>query len=75
MKTRPERDPQQMAQYVYSIPCEYGSSYIGKTGGPLAMRLREHRHNFKEGLLEESKLAQHAYEEGHKVIWDEGRIL
>jgi hypothetical protein len=34
------------------------------------MRLREHRHNLKEGLLEKSKLAQHAYKEGHKVGWD-----
>jgi hypothetical protein len=39
------------------------------------VRLREHRHNFKEGHLEKSKLAQHAYEEGHRVDWDEARIL
>jgi hypothetical protein len=30
MKTRPERDPQQTAQYIYSIPCECGISHIGK---------------------------------------------
>jgi hypothetical protein len=63
MKTRPVRDPQQVAQYVYSVPCECGRSYIGDTGRPLVVRLHEHRHNFKEGLLEKSKLAQHAYEE------------
>jgi hypothetical protein len=28
-----------------------------------------------EGLLEKSKLAQHAYEEGHRVGCDEARIL
>jgi hypothetical protein len=39
------------------------------------VRLREHRHNFKEGLLEKSKLAQHAYEEGHRIGWDEVRVL
>jgi hypothetical protein len=39
------------------------------------VRLREHRHSLKEGLLEESKLAQHAYEEGHEVGWAEARIL
>jgi hypothetical protein len=39
------------------------------------MWLYEHRHNLKEGLLEKSKLAQHAYEEGHRVGWDESRIL
>jgi hypothetical protein len=42
-KTRLERDPQQMAQCSYSIPCECGRSYIGETGRPLAMQLHEHR--------------------------------
>jgi hypothetical protein len=67
MKTRPERDPQQK---VYSIPCECGRSYIGETGRTLAVRLHEHtcRHNFKAGLLEKSKLAQHAYEEAQFLI-------
>jgi hypothetical protein len=41
----------------------------------LAVRLREHKHNFKEGLIEKSKLAQHAYEEDHEVMWDEARVL
>jgi hypothetical protein len=52
MKTRLERDQQQMAQTIYSIPCECGRSYIGKTGRPLAVQLREHTQNLKEGLLE-----------------------
>jgi hypothetical protein len=42
---------------------------------PLAVQLHEHRHNLWEGLLEKLKLAQHAYEEGHTVGWDEARIL
>jgi hypothetical protein len=71
MKTRPERDPQQMAQCIYSIPCESGRRYIGETGRPLAMWLSEHWHNLQQGLLEKSKLAQHAYEDGHRVDWDE----
>jgi hypothetical protein len=67
MKTRPERDLQQMAQCIYSIACECGRSDIGKTDKPLAMWLHEHRHVFKEGHLEGSKLVQHAYEEGYRV--------
>jgi predicted GIY-YIG superfamily endonuclease len=70
-----QNDPQQIAQCIYSIPCECGRSYIGETGRPLGVRLREHRYNLKEGLLEKSKLAQHAYEEGHRVGWDEARIF
>jgi hypothetical protein len=36
MKTRPERDPQQKARCVYSIPCECVRRYIGETGRYLA---------------------------------------
>jgi hypothetical protein len=71
MKTRLERDPLQMVQCIYSIPCECGRSYIGETGRPLAMRFREHRHDLQQGLLEKLKSAQRAYEEGHTVGWDE----
>jgi hypothetical protein len=39
------------------------------------MWLSERIHNLKEGLLEIYRLAQHAYKEGHKVIWDEASIL
>jgi hypothetical protein len=33
------------------------------------MRLRE------KGLLEKFNIAQHAYEEGPRVVWDKARIL
>jgi hypothetical protein len=52
MKTRPERNPQQKAQCVYSVSCECGRSYIGETGRPLAVKLHEYRDNLKERLLE-----------------------
>jgi hypothetical protein len=74
-KTRPERDPQQVTQCVYSIPCECGRNYIRETCRPLAVRFREHRHSVKEGLLVKSKFSPHAYEEGHRVGCDEARIL
>jgi hypothetical protein len=52
MNTRSERDRQQTAECVYSIPCECGRSYYGEKGRPLVVRLPEHRYNFKEGLPE-----------------------
>jgi hypothetical protein len=39
------------------------------------VRIREHRYNLKQGLLEKSKLAKHAYEENHRVSWDKARVL
>jgi hypothetical protein len=53
---------------IYSIPCECGRSYIGETGRPVAVRLREHRHNLQQDRLVKSKLAQHAYEEAGMKI-------
>jgi hypothetical protein len=50
-------------------------SYIGDTGRYLVVQLNQYIHNFKEGLLENSKLAQCAYEEGHSVIWNEEKFL
>jgi hypothetical protein len=32
-------------------------------------------HNFKEDLVDKSKLAQHTYEEGHGLGWEETRVL
>jgi hypothetical protein len=58
-----------------AFPRECGRSYTGETGRSLAMQLREHRHNLKDGLLVKSKLAQHAYEENHRVGWDDAKIL
>jgi hypothetical protein len=39
------------------------------------MQFYEHRPNLKEGLLQISKSAQHAYKESYMFIWDEARIL
>jgi hypothetical protein len=75
MKTRSKRDALQTSQCIYSIPCECGRSYIGETGRPIAVRLREHRRNLQEDLLVKSKLVQHAYEEGQRVGWDDARVL
>jgi len=75
MRTRPISDPQQTAHFIYSIPCECGRSYIGETGRPLSVRIGEHKINLKNGLLDKSKLAQHAFEEGHQISWNEAKIL
>jgi hypothetical protein len=42
MNTGPVRDAQQMKQCVYSIPCDCGRYYIGKTSRPLEACIKEH---------------------------------
>jgi hypothetical protein len=41
----------------------------------LEVRIKEHKHNLKQGRLEKSKLAQHAHEEGHRIKWDEAKAI
>jgi hypothetical protein len=53
-KTGPVRDAQQTKQCVYSIPCDCSRcySYIGETNKLLEVRIKEHRYNVTQGLLE-----------------------
>jgi hypothetical protein len=75
MKTGPVRDAQQTKQCVYSIPCNCGRCHIGETSRPLEVCIKEHKYNLTQRLLEKSKLAQHEYEEGHKIWWNEVKVL
>jgi hypothetical protein len=75
MKTGPVRDAQQTKQCVYNIPCDCGRCYIGEKWRSLEGHIREHKYNLTQGLLEKSKLSQHAYEEGHKICWNEAKVL
>jgi hypothetical protein len=70
MKTGPVRDTQQAKHCVYSIPCDCDRGDIGEASRPLEVRIKEHKYNLTQGLLEKSKLTQHAYEEGHKICWN-----
>jgi predicted GIY-YIG superfamily endonuclease len=60
---------------VYNIPCDCGRCYIGKITRPLEVRSKEHKYNLTQGLIEKPKLAQHAYEEGQKICWNEAKVL
>jgi hypothetical protein len=40
---------------------------IGETSMPLEVCIKEHKYNLTQGLLEKSKLVQHAYEEDQKI--------
>jgi hypothetical protein len=75
MDTGPIRDAQQTKQNGYSIPCDCGWCYIRETSRTLEVCIKEHRYNLTQGLLEQSKLAQHTYEEAHKICWNEVKVL
>jgi hypothetical protein len=41
-----------------------GRYYIGETSRPIEVHIKEHKYNLIQGMIEKSKVAQHAYEEG-----------
>jgi predicted GIY-YIG superfamily endonuclease len=75
IKTGHVRDAQQRNHCVYSIPCDFDRCYIGETSRPLEVRIKEHKYNVTQGLLEKSKLAQHVCEERYKICWNEEKVL
>jgi hypothetical protein len=40
-----------------------------ETSTPLEVRIKKYKYNLTQGLFENSKLAQHAYEEDQKILW------
>jgi hypothetical protein len=58
-----------------NFPCDCGRCYIGETSKLLEVRVKKHKYNPTQCLLEKSKLDQHAYEEGHKICWNEAKAL
>jgi hypothetical protein len=75
MKTWSVRVAQQTKQCVCSIPCDCGRCYIGETSGPVEVSIKEYKYNLTQSLLQKSKLAQHVYKEGHKICWNEAKVL
>jgi hypothetical protein len=67
MKIGPVRGAQQKKLCVYSISCDC-RYYISETGRSLVVRIEEHKYNLTHVLLGKSKLAQHAYKVGHKML-------
>jgi hypothetical protein len=48
---------------------------LAKQADLLEVCIMEHKYNLTQDLLEKSKLTQHAYEEGHKICWNEVKVL
>jgi predicted GIY-YIG superfamily endonuclease len=75
METGRIRDAQQTKQRAYIIPCDCGRCYIGETSRHSEVRIKEHKYNLTQGLIGKTKLAQHAYQGGHKICWKKAKVL
>jgi hypothetical protein len=64
-----------MKQCVYPSFCDCGRCYIDWASRPLEVRIKEHRYNLKQGLLEKSNIVQHACEEVLQICYKETKAL
>jgi hypothetical protein len=71
----PLRDAQQMKQYAWNIPCDFGRCYIDKTNRYLEVCIKEHKYNQKKSILEKSKLVKHEYKEGNRICRKEAKVM
>ncbi|XP_063216176.1 uncharacterized protein LOC134527430 [Bacillus rossius redtenbacheri] len=74
-KVKPATEKLQTHNCVYQIPCECGHVYIGETGRALSTRIKEHKNNCKKGETLKSRLAEHTWENSHKILWEDSTPL
>jgi hypothetical protein len=61
---------------VYSIPCQdCDVKYIGETGRALGTRIKEHHASVKNGKVQNSALAEHVFDNGHRIVWDDTKVV
>ena len=68
------RDPLSTAG-VYRIPCACGEVYIGTTQRSVKTRLKEHERHYRLILPDKSGVALDHLETGHKIRFEETRVL
>jgi hypothetical protein len=72
---KPKSDNVLNKNVVYSIPCECSKQYIGETGRAFDVRLKEHKNSIKRKDPDFSKLCEHHYYTGHRILWDQAEII
>ena len=73
--TKPEEKEKTDKNCIYSIPCECGNEYIGETGRPLKVRVKEHQKKVEKKQYYSSKLAEHVKDNKHKIKWENTTVL
>ena len=60
---------------IYKIRCECGDFYIGETGRTLDTRLKDHKAACRLGAFERSAVAEHVWQPGHAIDWENVEIM
>ena len=74
-KVKDPTPPEERPGVVYKIICICGDFYVGETKRTLETRLKEHKAACRLGAFERSAVAEHAWQEGHEINWNDMEIL
>lgn len=72
---KPFNNEQNTKNVVYKIPCHCGKCYIGETSRPVSVRYKEHQDLIRRRDFNKSRIAEHIIDTGHKIDWDNSKIL
>lgn len=75
MNVKDRLDSKRYPGVVYKVPCaDCSCSYIGETGN-FTRRLKEHKRDVANNKKASNALAEHAYNHGHLIDWDNAAII
>jgi hypothetical protein len=64
-----------LVHVIYKIKCICVDFYVGETKRTLATRIKEHKAACRLAAFERSVVAEHAWQDGHKINWDDVEII
>lgn len=60
---------------AYQIACSCGKVYVGQTGKTASNRAQEHKCHLKLGNTVKSATAQHGWDTGHAILFENTMLL
>ena len=67
--------PEERTSVVYKIGCIRGDVYVGETSRSMSTRIKEHKRASRLANFERSAVAEHTWQDGYSIEWDNVEIL
>ena len=67
--------PEDRSGVIYKLGCLCGDFYIRQTGRGVNTWIKEHKAACRLAKFEKSAVAEHAWQDGHVIEWDQAEIV